>query len=263
VRDHEVDDHPPPRVAALAGGRPLRLQWRNEVGGTTWAVGDPPSEYVKWSPSPAGPDLAAEVARLRWLATWTPVPRVLQAGADGDGTWLRTAAMPGRSAVDRRWLAEPATAVAAIGRGLRAFHDAVPVAVCPSSWSAAARVADASRRAAAGRLEPGRWHLEHRGLGVAGALAVLADAPDADRLAVCHGDACSPNCLLAEDGSWAGHVDLVDAGVADRWADLAVATWSSDWNYGPGWDRHLLDAYGVDPDPERTAWYRLLWDLGP
>jgi kanamycin kinase len=51
--------------------------------------------------------------------------------------------------------------------------------------------------------------------------------------------------------------------VADRWADLAVATWSAEWNYGPGWEDHLLTAYGVAPDPDRIGYYRLLWDLGP
>ena len=51
--------------------------------------------------------------------------------------------------------------------------------------------------------------------------------------------------------------------MADRWADLAVATWSTTWNYGPGWETPLLEAYGVAPDPERTRYYRLLWDLGP
>ncbi len=25
----------------------------------------------------------------------------------------------------------------------------------------------------------------------------------------------------------------------------------------------LLEAYGADPDPDRTWYYRLLWDLGP
>ncbi len=73
----------------------------------------------------------------------------------------------------------------------------------------------------------------------------------------------APNTVLSGDGGWSGHVDLGSLGVADRWADLAVATWSTEWNYGPGWQELLLDTYGVDADPERTAYYRLLWDLGP
>jgi hypothetical protein len=63
-------------------------------------------------------------------------------------------------------------------------------------------------------------------------------------------------------GRWSGHVDLGRLGIADRWADLAIATRSAGWNYGPGWERLLLDAYGVEPDPERTRYYGLLWDLG-
>ncbi len=73
-----------------------------------------------------------------------------------------------------------------------------------------------------------------------------------------------PGCAgPSGDGRWSGHVDLGELGVADRWADLAVATWSTTWNYGPGWEIPLLDAYGVPPDPPRTRFYRLLWDLGP
>jgi kanamycin kinase len=79
---------------------------------------------------------------------------------------------------------------------------------------------------------------------------------------VCHGDACVPNTLLHDDGTFAAHVDLGSLGVADRWADLAVAAWSTKWNYGPGYDRALYDAYGIAPDPERISYYRLLWDLG-
>lgn len=82
-------------------------------------------------------------------------------------------------------------------------------------------------------------------------------------MVVCHGDACAPNTLLDEFGNCSGHVDLGRLGVADRWADLAVATWSLDWNYGPGWQDVLLEAYGVAHDEERIAYYRLLWDLAP
>ncbi|WP_443062724.1 phosphotransferase [Streptomyces sp. NBC_00390] len=60
-----------------------------------------------------------------------------------------------------------------------------------------------------------------------------------DRLVVCHGDACAPNTVVGDDGTWTGHVDLGTLGAADRWADLAVATWSTQWNYGPGWEEPL------------------------
>jgi aminoglycoside phosphotransferase len=128
---------------------------------------------------------------------------------------------------------------------------------------ATGRLADARRRADEGRLDPGLWHEEHQSFGIERALDLLADIPPADRLVVCHGDACAPNTLITKDGCCSGHVDLGELGVADRWADLAVATWSTEWNYGTGWEDLLLSAYRVRPDPDRTRYYRLLWDLGP
>lgn len=92
------------------------------------------------------------------------------------------------------------------------------------------------------------------------AFAIAGDSPPIDLAVVCHGDACAPNTLI-DQGSWSGLVDLGDLGVADRWADLAVAAWSTEWNYGPGWSGHLFEAYGVENDPERTSYYRLMWDL--
>jgi kanamycin kinase len=152
--------------------------------------------------------------------------------------------------------------VIAIGEGLRAMHDALPVTHCPFSWMAQERIAAAQRAAAAGRLDTSDWAPEHQELGIAGAIAQVQNIPSADKLVVCHGDACAPNTLIADNGRWSGHVDLGDLGVADRWADLAIATWSTEWNYGPGWEQLLLDAYGIKPDAERTRYYRLLWELG-
>jgi kanamycin kinase len=156
---------------------------------------------------------------------------------------------------------QPQVAVRAIGEGLRALHDALPVAACPFSWTAEDRLADVRRRAGLGRLDPGRWHPMHRPLGQPG--RGTRRPPPVERLVVCQGDSCAPNTLLTDDGRWSGHVDLGALGVADRWADLAIATWSLGWNHGPGLDGQLLDAYGVSPDPDRTRYYRLLWDLGP
>jgi kanamycin kinase len=112
-----------------------------------------------------------------------------------------------------------------------------------------------------GAVDMGEWDEEHRKLGVEEALRVAATPPPIDRLVVCQGDSCTPNTLLSDDGRVSGYVDLGALGVADRWADLAIATWSSVWNYGPGWEERLLEAYGIESDPLRTAYYRLLWDI--
>jgi kanamycin kinase len=152
--------------------------------------------------------------------------------------WLHTRGLPGLSAVHPRWLAAPAVAVRAIGAGLRALHDRLPERTCPFEWSAAGRLAALTPATGAGLGEP----------------------PPVDRLVVCHGDACAPNTLIDDDGRCCGHVDFGELGVADRWADLAVATLSLGWNYpGRGWEAEFFAAYGVEPDPARIDYYRRLW----
>ncbi|GEL94560.1 aminoglycoside 3'-phosphotransferase [Cellulomonas composti] len=223
---------------ALAGGADLTPVWRNGLGGVTFRWAD---RHAKWQPAAPAGFFDDEARRLRWAEGRTPVPRVVSTGSDENGAWLVTATVPGTSAVDPRWAADPDTAVRAIGAGLRALHDALPVAGCPFDWGVPARIA---RAAARGVVVP----------------ASLVEAPPVDRLVVCHGDACAPNTLVGDDGRWTAHVDLGALGVADRWADLAIATWSTVWNYGPGHEDALLDAYGIAPDDVRTAYYRALWD---
>ncbi|QNK81813.1 aminoglycoside 3'-phosphotransferase [Nakamurella sp. PAMC28650] len=251
----------PAAVRAVAAGDPIRPVWRNEAGGVTFQLGSGDTRrFAKFSP-PGGIDLQPEVARLSWAARWVVVPQVLSSGSDENGSWMITAGLPGENAVTPKWRTDPASAVAAIGRGLRQLHDTAPVGDCPFDWSQPMRLDDVHVRATT--LTPATWHPEHQGLTVRDALTMLSVPPPVDRLVVCHGDACAPNTLLTDDGDCSGRVDLGSLGVADRWADLAVATWSTGWNYGPGWEEQLLAAYGVGPDPQRTAYYRLLWDLGP
>ena len=255
----------PAAVREVALGRPLKPVWVNALGGVTFELDDDGDgrSFVKFAPAGSGLPLAREAERLAWAQRFTPVPHALSAGSDHTGTWLRTAALPGTNAVDARWLADPAPAVTAIGRGLRALHDKLPVDECPFSWSAESRLASACERAARGLIDVSEWHPDFQHLTVAEALSRAVDRPPIDRLVVCHGDACAPNTLVNDDGDWSGHVDLATLGVADRWADLAIASWSLGWNFGPGWEDRFWSAYGIEPDPDRIAYYRLLWELGP
>jgi kanamycin kinase len=230
----------PPVVHEIADGRDVAAVWINELGGVTFRIGGTGgrhAEFVKIAPVQWLSHLTREAVRLKWARRHAVVPELLGVG---DG-WLHTVGLPGRSAVDPWWLARPCAAARAIGSGLRSLHDALPVDDCPFEWSVTTRLAELPARRRAGLEAP----------------------PPVDRLVVCHGDACAPNTLIDDDGTFSGHVDLGDLGVADRWADLAVATLSLGWNYGPGqWERELFDAYGVAEDSARIGYYRRLWEAG-
>ncbi len=229
----------PDRVVALAGAASLTPVWRNDYGGLTFRTDD--ERFIKYGPRNLEHALADEAQRLAWAGAYTRVPRVLAVGADDTHEWMVTVALPGLSAVDPRWVAEPATAVRAVGEGLRALHESLPVADCPFDWSVASRIANAERR----------------GIRVPESLRT---PPPIDELVVCHADACCPNTLIGDDGQWVAHVDLGLLGTGDRWGDIAVASMSTEWNYGPGWEDALIEAYGVDPDRGRLAYYRDLWN---
>jgi kanamycin kinase len=230
AEQHRLGDDPVPEVVqALAGPHEPVLVWRNDLGGLTFRVGD---RYVKWNPRRTGVDLDRERVRLRWLAGRHPVPPVVGHGEDGEAQWLVTAGLPGEPAAGDRWRARRPEAIAAIAAGLRAIH-AVPLGDVPA-WAAES------------------W--------VARTPSSLGPRPPVDEPVVVHGDACAPNTLIGDDGRFVGHVDLGDLAVGDRWADLAVASLSLDWNFGEGHQDELFEAYGVAPDEARIRYYRALWE---
>lgn len=220
----------PAVVTALAGGAEPQLVWHNELGGLTFRIGD---RFVKWSPRTAGIDLDVERRRLDWISSRHPAPRVLAAGADAEAQWLVTAALPGEQAIGPTWQARRPEALRAMAAGLRALH-ALPIDDFPAEWT---------QRSWVGRTP-----------------SALGLRPPIEDPVVVHGDACAPNTLISPEGEWTGNVDFGDLAVGDRWADLAIASLSVDWNFGAGHQEEFFDAYGIAPDPERIRYYRALWD---
>ena len=232
ARFHTMEGLEVPHVArALAGGHDPQLAWRNELGGLTFRIG---TRYLKWSPRSAGIDLERERERLGWIAERHPAPRVVDHGSDGTAQWFLTEGIPGSPAVGDEWRARRSEAIRAIATGLRALH-AIPIDDFPGAWTAQVWV---------GRQPPS-----------------LGLRPPIDDPVLDHGDACAPNTLISHDGSWTGNVDFGDLAVGDRWADLAIASMSLDWNFGEGHQLEFYEAYGIAPDKERIRYYRALWHL--
>ncbi|MDP9464658.1 MAG: phosphotransferase [Actinomycetota bacterium] len=229
---HALGDAPIPQVVLdIAAGYRVELVWRNDLGGLTFGFND---RFIKWNPLTTGIDLERERVRLEWIAPRHPAPRVIASGADEKAQWLVTAALPGDCAVGDMWRARRPEAIRAIAKGLLAIH-AIPIDDFPPDWTAEVWV---------GRRPES-----------------LGPPPRLEEHVVVHGDACAPNTLISLAGEWVGHVDFGDLAVGDRWADIAIASLSLDWNFGEGHQNELFEAYGIEPDEERIRYYRALWHL--
>lgn len=180
-------------------------------------------------------DLREEAARMRWLRDQGfPAPRVLKC----ESHLLVTAALPGRTAAEPWPEDDRPRVVDALAAFMRRLH-ALPVDDCPFD----------------------------RRVGPTLPVELRDSRPDSEDLVVCHGDPCLPNVLLDPVTlAVTGVVDVGRLGVADRWADLALTTRSLTSHLNPqygSWaaDRFLA-AYGTDPDPARSDFYRRLDRLG-
>ena len=61
-----------------------------------------------------------------------------------------------------------------------------------------------------------------------------------------HGDYCLPNVLVHE-GELSAVVDVGQVGLGNPEVDLAAGVWTLQYNYGEGFARVFLDAYGWPP----------------
>jgi len=218
-----------------------------------------PDRFLKAEQIDAVSELHYEIARLRWLhAQGVPVPEVLDAVEENGRRWLLMTALPGADLAASSALA-PAQVVVLMADALKQLH-ALPVSGCPFDHRVSRRLAAAKARLAAGQVDAEDFDDEQQGQSAdqvfVELLATVPALPQAD-LVITHGDACLPN-LIAEDGRFSGFIDCGRAGVADRHQDLALAARSIADDLGQAWVQPFFAHYGVAPDPQRLAFYRLL-----
>jgi kanamycin kinase len=253
---------PPALLNQLAPGWSATLAYGLVPEVTTWRLTHPDGRvrFAKIDTLGEYPTLEEEAERMVWAAAYLPVPEVVALERIDHSTVLLTEALPGGEGAEERWRADPEGMVRAFGAGLAAFHEAIGEERCPFRFDNDSALAHVHRRVAAGLVDADR-HFDHEfaHLTVPGALQLLEESiPDREDLVVCHGDYCPPNVMIIE-GKVTGYVDLGELGAADRWRDIAIGTWSTGWSFGPEFERYFYDGYGIEPDPDRVRFYRLLW----
>ncbi len=213
-----------------------------------------------------GTQLSGEAARIEWLAAQgAPVPEVVEHGEEDGVAWLVTRALLGRRA-SAPWPAGQRAEVIDTVADIALTLHALPAADCPFDRSLAVTVPQAQAAGVAGLVDLADLDEERRGWGTERLLAELAaTVPHHEDVVVCHGDFCLPNVLVdPETLRPTGVVDLGRVGIADRYADLALAVRSLagpfNRQYGPDDAQRFLDRYllGAPVDNDRLAFYCLL-----
>ncbi|WP_394832348.1 aminoglycoside 3'-phosphotransferase [Pendulispora rubella] len=227
-----------------------------------------PQLYAKSASQSTQPDvaegLAQEASRLAWLGgQGIAVAEVVELRADGDGIWLITRALPGRSAAEV-WPTDRRGAIAESMADIACRLHALPTTDCPFDRRLSRIIPEAEQRAAAGLVDLEDLDDDRAGWSIEQLLRELhATKPSNEDVVVCHGDFCLPNVLVADDGTTVtGLLDVGRLGLADRYADLALMSRSLASPMNEQYDdddvQRFFTRYGADPADERIAFYRLL-----
>lgn len=223
-----------------------------------------PDLFLKHGKGVAAAELADELARLRWLAPYLPVPVVVQFArvAAPDQAWLLMTALPGTtaSAVLEANPALRSTVVDAMAAFLRRLH-ALPVSGCPFDAGPAVRLDQARQRIDAGLVDTDDFDAERKGWTAEQVWAALQDCqPVAPDLVVTHGDFSLENILL-QDGAVVGCLDVGRSGVADRYQDLAIV-WRALGELDAALQQRFAEQYGLlDIDQGKLQFHLLLDEL--
>jgi aminoglycoside phosphotransferase len=217
-------------------------------------IGSPPTERP----------LFDEAERLGWMsAVGLPVPAVLQYHEWKGREYLLLTTVPGTDAAAPRSSDEQGAVVAALAAGLRTLH-ATNISACPFDQSTRARVAAAESRLRAGLVRDDDFDASRKGRSARDLYAELvASRPPSEDRVFTHGDYCTPNVMLVDDGAGgfrvSGFIDCGNAGIADRYQDLALCARSVASNFGDQWVQVLFARYGLErPDEAKIGWYQLL-----
>lgn len=243
-------------------------RWRGVEGGCSGALlfrATSDAEHLKvarrdtWG----GDYLAREISKLRWLERRIPVPEVLETGSVGEWIFLRDTSLRGVVACDPSLVARRPEKVRLLAKGLRTIH-ALPIGECPFDERIAVQIN--RLRSALDKPLGTIFKMDTSDQKAAAKRSfekVMSMSRPEEQPVFTHGDYCEPNVFI--DGEHiSGFVDLGDAGIADRYQDLAQMVRSLRRNGDGELVQLFFDEYGLKPvDEIKVGYYHALADVLP
>lgn len=216
--------------------------------------------------------MVEQVRMMQWLQGKIPVPQVLTYEESEGKSYLLMSRIDGKMSCDTYYLEHPRILLEALACGLKMLWE-VDIRECPRIWDLDTMLKKARRRVENNLVDMD--DVEPATFGEDGfenpkqLLEWLENNRPAFEPVFSHGDYCLPNIFL-EDGNVKGFIDLGNAGIADKWLDIAICYRSLkhnfDGTYGGKVYKNfnpdlLFEKLGIKPDWAKINYYILLDEL--
>lgn len=255
-----VRSEPPLTVLELVGSPDVWVELEATSPGSTqsWLT---ETHAIKVVPVDDAVTLDNEMANAAWLGQHVSCAAPLLREDAGDDAWLVSERLTGVPAHRPDLHGDVGSLAEVAGNALRELH-ALSIDLAPNSieagWDAIEALATATVSAGLGEVDDPYQRYSGEEL-----LELWRQGrPSGEDLVICHGDPALPN-MIAQQGVFAGWVDLGGVRIADRHLDLAHAHVSIHRNLGPEAVYIFYDTYGQDADLLRLDHYILAKQLLP
>lgn len=201
--------------------------------------------------------LKQEKTKLEWLVNRLPVPEVVMFAENENAEYLLLSEVSGVDASDDFWKGNERKVIEQLANGLEMIHG-LPIKDCSFSARLDGKIKLAEERMKKGLVDENDFDEERLGRTAEDLFRELTEteAPDEDPVFT-HGDYCLPNIILEKE-KLSGFVDWGNAGVADKYQDIALLARSVESNFGVVWTQYLFDALGLKPNWRKIRFYALL-----
>ena len=212
------------------------------------------------------------IKMLRWLEGKLPVPKVLAYEKDAENLYLLMSKVPGKMCCDDYYMLRPKELVGYLAEAFKLMWS-VDVSDCPRERTIEDELKEARYRVENNLVDMSDAEPETYGPnGFENPRALLEwlenNKPEYEPV-LSHGDFCLPNIFI-DDGKISGFIDLGDAGVGDKWRDIALCCRSLKHNADGTWSGKvysgfnaelLFEALGIEANMEKIRYYILLDEL--
>lgn len=213
----------------------------------------------------------SEVKILKWLEGKISVPKVLSYVVENNVSYLLMSRIFGEMAVKEEYLLQPNLLIKRIAKAIKSLWE-VDIKDCPVINSIDERLQKAKNNIINGKVDIEDFtENANKKYGFKSPdelLQWLHDNRPSEELCFSHGDLCLPNIFFNSDD--VSLIDFDQAGVADKWQDIAICCRSLCDNFNGKYQNKTFDylnlellykELGVEPDYDKIKYFILLDEL--